>query len=268
MRRILSFSMAAFTSLAAAVEADVVPFEGRVLDLNSAPVHGAEVALYDLDDPGSRVTATTDENGSFSLSPNGLALPRSNALGQNYPNPFNPSTLIPFQISAGGRVRLDVFNVLGQRVVTLIDEARPAGLHKAQWDGTDAAGRAVGAGVYIYRLSAGRWQEARKLLLVDGQAGRPGRGGGPTGSRGEEAARYGVEISGEEIVPAAFTWSPGTGPLAAQVTRANDARALDREDPAMAAGPFSGTSLASIVEVVSAYGIRPRHTGKEKETFR
>ena len=268
MKCTLSFSMIAFTSLASAVEAEVVPFEGRVLDLNSAPVHRAEVVLYDLDSPGSRVSATTDENGSFSLSPSALALPRSNALGQNYPNPFNPSTLIPFQISAGGRVRLDVFNVLGQRVVTLVDEARPAGLHRAQWDGTDGGGRSVGAGVYIYRLSAGQWQEARKLLLVDGQAGRPGRGGGPAGSRGEEATRYGVEISGEEIVPATFTWSPGTGPLAAQVTRVNDARALDREDPAMAAGPFSGTSLASIVEVVSAYGIRPRHTGKEKETFR
>ena len=254
MRRILSFSMAAFTSLAAAVEADVVPFEGRVLDLNSAPVHGAEVALYDLDDPVSRVSAKTDENGSFSLSPNALALPRSNALGQNYPNPFNPSTLIPFETSAGGRVRLDVFNVLGQRVVTLVDEVRPAGPHKAQWDGIDAAGRAVGAGVYIYRLSTGQWQEARKLLLIDGQAGRPGRGGD---TRGEEATRYGVEISGEKIVPATFTWSPGMGSLAAEVTRVNDAYPLDKEDSAMAAGPFSGTSLASIVEVVSAYGIRP-----------
>ncbi len=255
MKCTLSFSMIAFTSLASAVEADVVPFEGRVLDLNSAPVHRAEVVLYDLDSPGSRVSATTDENGSFSLSLG--PLPRSNALGQNYPNPFNPSTLIPFETSAGGRVRLEVFNVLGQRVVTLVDEARPAGPHKAQWDGTDAAGRAVAAGVYIYRLSAGWWQEARKLLLVDGQAGRPGRGGGNAGSRGEETTRYGVEISGEEIVPATFTWSPGMGFLTAEVARVNDAHALDRDDPAMAADPFSGTSLASIVEVVSAYGIRP-----------
>ncbi len=257
MKCILSFSMVAFTSLAAAVEADVVAFEGQVLDLNSAPVHRAEVVLYDLENPGSRVSTTTDENGSFSLSLNALALPRANALGQNYPNPFNPSTLIPFAISAGGRVRLDVFNILGQRVVTLVDEERPAGLHKAQWDGTDAAGRAVGTGVYIYRLSTGPWQEARKLLLIDGQAGSPGRGGGHAGSRGEEVARYGVEVSAEEIIPATFTWSPGTGSLAAQVTRVNDAYALDREDSAMAAGPFSGTSLASVVEVVSAYGIHP-----------
>ena len=151
-----------------------------------------------------------------------------------------------------------MFNILGQRVVTLVDEARPAGLHKAQWDGTDAAGRAVGTGVYIYRLSTGPWQEARKLLLIDGQAGRPGRGGN---TRGEEAARYGVEVSAEEIIPATFTWSPGTGSLAAQVTRVNDAYALDREDSAMAAGPFSGTSLASVVEVVSAYGIHPSIKG-------
>ena len=66
-----------------------------------------------------------------------------------------------------------------------------------------------------------------------------------------------MEISGEEIVPATFIWSPGMGSLAAEVTRVNDAYPLDKEDSAMAAGPFSGTSLASIVEVVSAYGIRP-----------
>ena len=251
MKCILSLSLVAFTSLTSTVAAEPESFEGQVLDLRSAPIHRAQVVLYPLDNPGSRVTTLTDENGAFSLPLGDLAPPRSNALGQNFPNPFNPSTLIPFEISAGGHVRLDVFNILGQRVVTLVDEVRPAGLHRAQWDGTDAAGRGVGAGVYIYRLSAGRWQEARRLVLVDGPAGRPGRGGN---TRGEEAARYGVEISGEEIIPATFTWSPGMGALVAEVTSVNDAYLLAREDPAMAADPFSGTSLASIIQVVSAHG--------------
>ena len=221
-------------SMASTVEADLVPFEGQVLDLRSVPIHRAQVVLFNLDNPGSRVSTTTDESGSFSLSMNDLALPRSNVLGQNYPNPFNPSTLIPFEISEGGHVRLDVFNILGQRVVTLIDEQRPAGLHKPQWDGTDSAGRAVGTGVYLYRLITGQWQEARRLVLIDGPAGHPGGGGN---IKGGESPRYGVEISGEEIIPATFTWSPDMGSLVAEVTSVNNVYPLDIEDSEMAPIP-------------------------------
>ena len=208
MKRIVSLSIALFTGLASTVRADLVPFEGQVLDLRSAPVHRAEVVLFNLDNPNSRVSTTTDESGSFSLSLNDLVLPRSNALGQNYPNPFNPSTLIPFEISEGGHVRLDVFNILGQRVVTLIDEPRRAGLYKAQWDATDAAGRPVGTGVYIYRLTTGNWQEARKLVLIDGPAGSPGGSGGNIEGEG---ARYGVEISGGGDHPGDLHLEPGHG---------------------------------------------------------
>ena len=250
MKRIVPFSIAVFLGLASALRADLVPFEGQVLDLRSAPVHRAEVVLFKLDNPGSRVSTTTDENGSFSLSLNDLVLPRSNALGQNYPNPFNPSTLIPFEIAEGGHVRLDVFNILGQRVVTLIDEQRRAGLYKAQWDATDAAGRPVGTGVYIYRLATGNWQEARKLVLIDGPAGSPGGSGGNIKGEG---ARYGVEISGEEIIPATLTWSPDMGSLVAEVTSVNNVVPLDLEDSGMASNPFYGTSLSSVIQVVSAF---------------
>ena len=68
-------------------------------------------------------------------------------------------------------MRLEVFNLLGQRLATLVDAERPAGVHTAQWDATDASGRAVGAGVYIYRLSSGGMTESRRMVLVDGQAG-------------------------------------------------------------------------------------------------
>ncbi len=251
MKRIVPFSIAVFLGLASALRADLVPFEGQVLDLRSAPVHRAEVVLYKLDNPGSRVSTTTDENGSFSLSLNDLVLPRSNALGQNYPNPFNPSTLIPFEIAEGGHVRLDVFNILGQRVVTLIDEPRRAGLYKAQWDATDAAGHPVGTGVYLYRLTTGQWQEARRLVLIDGPAGAPGSGGGNI--EGGGTTRYGVEISGEEIIPATFTWSPDMGSLVAEVTSVNNVIPLDFEDSGMASNPFYGTSLPSVIQVVSAF---------------
>ena len=255
MKRTLSLSMvAASMSLTSIAEADMVPFEGQVLDPESAPVHRAQVVLFDLHNPSSRVSTTTDESGSFSLSLSDLALPRTNTLGQNYPNPFNPSTLIPFEISKAGHVRLDVFNVLGQRVVTLMDEERPAGVHKARWNATDAAGRGVGTGVYIYRLTTGTWQETRRLVLIDGPAGDPGGSGGNGGNFAEgRVPGYGVEITGEGILPATFSWRPGMGSLVAEVTSVDSVHPLDIEGSEGTANPFSGTSLASVIQVVSAF---------------
>ena len=101
--------------------------------------------------------------------------------GPNYPNPFNPSTLIPYQLPGATQVRLEVFNVLGQRVTTLVDGERSAGFHTAVWDATNAAGQAVGAGVYFYRLSSRDALLTRKMVLIDGQAGRPAVPGGSGG---------------------------------------------------------------------------------------
>ena len=85
-------------------------------------------------------------------------------------------------------MRLDVFNVLGQRLATLVDAERSAGdAHTAQWDGTDAAGRAVGAGgVYLPVLSSGGMTESRRMVLVrmGRQAGIPARGSGSGGRCG------------------------------------------------------------------------------------
>ena len=97
----------------------------------------------------------------------GSALPQGFSLGQNYPNPFNPSTIIPYQLAASAHVRLEVFNLLGQRIATLVDGQRPAGTHTAMWNATGAAG------VYIYRLTMGEASLARRMVLVDGLAGVP-----------------------------------------------------------------------------------------------
>ena len=186
--------------------------EGRVRLSSGQPAEGVQVRLFDLTDLRRFVGTTTDEAGFFALSlqtfstERGTALPTDFALGHNYPNPFNPSTIIPYQLPASGHVRLDVFNVLGQRLATLVDAERSAGAHTAQWDGTDAAGRAVGAGVYIYRLSSGGMTESRRMVLVDGQAGIPAVALGPPvqSAEGETAATdlpvYGLTVSGEGLV--------------------------------------------------------------------
>ena len=120
--------------------------------------------------------ATTDETGQFALplaAGGGFVLPSEVGLGPNYPNPFNPSTLIPYQLAASSPVRLEVFNVLGQQVATLVDGQQGAGAYVARWDGTDAAGRAAASGVYFYRLTVAGTHWTGKMVLVDGQAGVP-----------------------------------------------------------------------------------------------
>ncbi len=195
--------------------------EGRVLLPTGAPVAGAQVLLLDLTDlRDAPLAAITDRSGRFSLPlPTPAAtLPARFRLGSNYPNPFNPSTLIPYQLPASMAVRLEVFNVLGQRVATLVDGEQPAGFHTARWDATDAAGQAVGAGVYICRLSGGGAEITRPMLLIDGQAGIPSGAGSVGEAPAAEAGApaYGLIVSGPGRVPyvdPAFRVEAGLAPL-------------------------------------------------------
>ena len=160
------------------------PFlEGRVRLESGEPAIGAQVLLFELADVRWPCGATTDRSGQFTLPLATLSgvLPERLKLGANYPNPFNPSTTIPYQLPTTTHVRLEVFNLLGQRVATLVDGAQPAGFHTTSWDATDAAGQAVGAGVYLYRLSGEGVQRTRSMLLIDGQAGIFFGGGSPIG---------------------------------------------------------------------------------------
>lgn len=248
----LSYSIVAMIVLATPVAAEEDRFVGQVVNPSSLPVDRVQVVVYRLDDPSQRLTTLTDEKGGFSLPLRDLVPPKPNALLQNHPNPFNPSTLIPFEIEKRGHVRLDVYNILGQRVITLVDEERPAGFHRVQWDATDRLGRGVSAGVYIYRLSAGSWHDARKLMLLDGGAGRAG---GNAAGFVEDAGAHtlGVKITGEEILPATFTWGRGSGPLVAEVKGIEDLLPPEVVDSKTGANPFSGTSLASIFQIVAGH---------------
>jgi len=87
-------------------------------------------------------------------------------LAQNRPNPFNPSTVIEYSLVAPGPVKLELYNLLGQRVRTLVDEIQPAGNHRIEWDGRDAGGQALGSGVYLYRLQSVEGVLTRRMTLV------------------------------------------------------------------------------------------------------
>ena len=92
---------------------------------------------------------------------NEQAVPTEYSLSQNYPNPFNPSTQVTFGLPKESRVRLEIYNMLGERVMNVVDGPRAAGYHTVTVDAS-----AFSAGVYLYRLTAGETVMTRKMLLV------------------------------------------------------------------------------------------------------
>jgi len=93
-------------------------------------------------------------------------LPRRFQLYQNYPNPFNSTTTIKFDLPLAGEVTLEIYNILGQKVTTLINDDLPAGTHQIRWHGTNSAGESVASGIYLYRLKTADNLSTRKLLLL------------------------------------------------------------------------------------------------------
>jgi hypothetical protein len=88
-------------------------------------------------------------------------------LNGNYPNPFNPSTTIRYSLAGEATVTLEIFNVLGQKVRTLLaGETQTPGSYEITWDGMDARGRSVGSGAYLYRLTANDFVETRKMIML------------------------------------------------------------------------------------------------------
>ncbi|MDZ7725272.1 MAG: T9SS type A sorting domain-containing protein [candidate division KSB1 bacterium] len=87
-------------------------------------------------------------------------------LGANYPNPFNPTTTIDYQINQPGQVKLNVYNVLGEKVKTLVNENKIAGTYQVTWEGTNDMNVKVATGVYFYKLEMGDQVQIQKMMLV------------------------------------------------------------------------------------------------------
>jgi len=93
-------------------------------------------------------------------------LPLAFGLSQNYPNPFNPATTIRFSLETKAHVRLSVYDILGRKITTLINEELPSGNHSITWNGKDYKGNEVASGIYFYRIETDSFSETRKMVLL------------------------------------------------------------------------------------------------------
>ncbi|MFH2036028.1 MAG: T9SS type A sorting domain-containing protein, partial [Candidatus Zixiibacteriota bacterium] len=93
-------------------------------------------------------------------------LPSDFKLYQNYPNPFNPATIIKYSLTHKERVQLNIYNILGRKVKTLVDRIESAGQYEIVWDGTDDSHHDAASGIYFYRIIIGNGAKTRKMILL------------------------------------------------------------------------------------------------------
>jgi len=122
-----------------------------------------DVTIYSNNYPYwvSNIDFTADSNFT-ALSDNSVVLPEEFVLFQNYPNPFNPATVFSYQIPVACKVNLSIYNLLGQRVATLVSAKQPAGAYRLEWNATGFA-----SGIYFYRLETDKnFAQTGKLVLL------------------------------------------------------------------------------------------------------
>jgi DNA-binding beta-propeller fold protein YncE len=149
-----------------------VTVTGRVITSDSTPVRNAFVAMRAPADTANRLTCLTDSGGWFMMTLTSTAaagvLPERCALNDAWPNPFSNVISIPFEISGNAFVRLEIRDLLGGRMRTLVSDYISGGRHTVQWNGMDDLGLEAPAGPYFAVLYAGSSASVRKLIRYEG----------------------------------------------------------------------------------------------------
>ncbi len=136
------------------IETGGLPGNAIHVDSNVIAIHDNEtIMLYYHDLPLSEDDPeTAPENFSYLL--------------QNYPNPFNLETIIQYRLPQASDVQISIYNILGQKITTLIDANQEAGSHSVSWDGTNASGNVIASGIYFYKLKTEQSAVSKKMVLI------------------------------------------------------------------------------------------------------
>jgi len=137
--------------------------DGLSFMINGAPaniLYGGSV-VWSQQNMKIQVNLISTETGVENVS----QMPRSFGINQNYPNPFNPVTSIEYQLPRRCFVTITIYNIVGQKVHTLVDEVKDAGFYESIWNGKNDLGISVSSGIYLYHINAGEFRKTRKLIL-------------------------------------------------------------------------------------------------------
>ena len=137
------------------IDLRMLSYEFVILEVNGA---SCEFGLDDIHWEGGGTVSVIE--GEFGQTP------IKYSLNNNYPNPFNPTTTISYDLPEQAQVTLGIYDLLGKKIKTLVNQSQDAGNKIAIWDGTDDLSRSVSAGVYLYRIKAGEFSQTRKMLLL------------------------------------------------------------------------------------------------------
>jgi len=137
---------------------------GKGTNLSSITIKEATLVDRDANKiPVEIIAVMKDEEG---LDAEGSIIPKNFVLSQNLPNPFNPETQISYDLPSACQVKLCIYNLLGQKARTLLDEYQSAGHKIVNWDGKDDRGNGLASGVYFYRIQAGDFTDAKKMIMI------------------------------------------------------------------------------------------------------
>ena len=129
--------------------------------INGLEINKESATLYDI-----KLVAGDQEYVNMTVQEILNNIPIEFSLGQNYPNPFNPITKINYTLPKHAKVNVSIYNVLGQKVVTLLDKKQEYGYHTLTWNGTNSFGKQMVTGVYFAKMSAGKFTQTKKMLLL------------------------------------------------------------------------------------------------------
>ena len=141
--------------------ASALPNRGKLLDipLNTRDIQ--EDLKFDIWINGVHSSLTISKDELLTAF-----IPSVTRLAGNYPNPFNPSTTIKYDLAADSQIRLDIFNIKGQHITSLVNEYQTAGEYKVQWQGISDNKTSVPSGIYFYKLSAEGITDTRKMIML------------------------------------------------------------------------------------------------------
>ncbi len=142
------------------IQTDNFKIEGEIIAPNKCDSRTSMYSIEGLILPGD-VSDFVSEKPNGEMAKIDDLLPDDYCLLQNYPNPFNARTIIRYALPEAGHVRIEIYDILGRNIATLLDENRPAGYNQVLWDATDKS-----SGMYFYMIRAGEFSEAKKMLLI------------------------------------------------------------------------------------------------------